>query len=354
MKQAIFIIILSILSFSCENFLKKESPKEPKEEFIFVTEKVNDITIRLSSFIDSTNLLPEHHFNKIEFLVNDSVPIFNHKLQKSSIVGYSNKTCTFYDDFFIFKTSDQPNPDKYLVFKNEKNKINFYGETENVSGEIFGDIDQDGKFEIGGYTTFHKDTLISRGKFINKNIRVFELGKSIKRDKNIENKFFITVDSTQLAEIKHKVFDLGITLSEKDCSVGCDCNCGTGTIVFMDDNKFIENFYCMPDMDYYSGTYTYKNNKISLNYKSRSLVYTPLNEETFDQYELKIDTILTTRQDFNLLVCNDSVIVFKGKESYIKESAHIKFNDVINQYKGNNVWNMLEIDGPYEDPEQQE
>ena len=350
MKKLLLIVTSILFLISCESFLKNQSTKEKKDDTIFVSEKIGDITVKLSSFIDSTNPLPEHHFNKIEFLVNDSVPIFNHKLQKSSIVGYSNKTCTFYNDFFIFKTDDDPNPNKYLVFKNDKNTMNFYGETENVSGEIFGDIDHDGKFEIGGYTTYHNDTLLSRGKFINENIRVFELDKSIKRDKNVENKFFITIDSTQLAQIKHKVFDLGITLFEKDCSVGCDCDCGSGSIIFLDDNKFIENFYCMPDMDYYTGTYTYKNNKIDLRYKSRSLIYTPLNDVTFDEYELKVDSILTTRQNFNLLVCNDSTIIFKGKESYIKESSHMKYDDVIAQYKGNNVWNMLEIDGPYKNP----
>ena len=346
MKRLLLILITILFLTNCEGFLKKETPKKEVDKITFVTEKFDNITVKLSSFIDSLNPLPMYHYNKIEFLVNDSVPIFNHKLQKSSIVGYPNKTCVFYEDFYLFKIDDDPNPGKYLVFKKEKNTINFYGETENITGEIFGDIDHDGKFEIGGYATFHNDTLLSRGKFINNNIRVYELNNSIKRDKNVESKFFITIDSTKLAEVKHKVFDLGITLFEKDCNVGCECDCGTGTIIFLDNNKFIETFYCMPDTDYYTGTYIYKNNKIALKYKSKSLVYTPLNDKTFDKFELKVDTILTTKQDFRLTVCNDSVIIFKGKETYIKESSKIMYDDVIAQYKNNNVWQMLEIDGP--------
>ena len=348
MKQFLFILIFSTLFSGCDYFQKKQTDIK-KETVKSISQNTNDLVIKLTSPIDTTHQVPSYLYNEIDFMINDSVSLFNYKSEKENIIGYQDKICEIYSNLFIFKLDDSLNPNKYLIFKKEMDKIEYYGITENVSGEIFGDVDYDGKFEIGGYTTFHTDSLISRGKYVNNNFKVYELNDSIRRDKNIELKFFITIDSLQLAEIKHKVFDLGITLFEKDCSVGCECDCGTGSIIFLDNDKFIESFYCMPDMDYYTGSYKYRNNKISLTYKSRSLVYTPLNDEVFNEYELKVDTILTTKQDFDLLICNDSIIIFKGKDSYLKEAVNMKFDDVVAQYKNNDVWNMLEIDEPYKE-----
>src|SRR5690606_21593251 len=218
MKQFLFILIFSTLFSGCDYFQKKQTDIK-KETVKSISQNTNDLVIKLTSPIDTTHQIPSYLYNEIDFMINDSVSLFNYKSEKENIIGYQDKICEIYSNLFIFKVDDSLNPNKYLIFKKEMDKIEYYGITENVSGEIFGDVDYDGKFEIGGYTTFHTDSLISRGKYVNNNFKVYELNDSIRRDKNIELKFFITIDSLQLAEIKHKVFDLGITLFEKDCSV---------------------------------------------------------------------------------------------------------------------------------------
>jgi hypothetical protein len=58
-------------------------------------------------------------------------------------------TCKEY--FYIFKLLNAPGPDKYLIIKSSKDKTSYFGTTKSSTAEIFGDIDYDGKFEIGGF-----------------------------------------------------------------------------------------------------------------------------------------------------------------------------------------------------------
>ena len=52
--------------------------------------------------------------------------------------------------FYIFKLFNAPDPSKFLIIKTAKDKTIYFGTTKSSSAEIFGDIDYDGKFEIGG------------------------------------------------------------------------------------------------------------------------------------------------------------------------------------------------------------
>ena len=53
--------------------------------------------------------------------------------------------------FYIFKLLNAPGPDKYLIIKSTKDKTSYFGTTKSSTAEIYGDIDYDGKFEIGGF-----------------------------------------------------------------------------------------------------------------------------------------------------------------------------------------------------------
>ena len=56
--------------------------------------------------------------------------------------------------FYIVRIFNGPGPDKFLIIKTTENKATIFGTTEPNSAEIFGDVDYDGKFEIGGLTRY--------------------------------------------------------------------------------------------------------------------------------------------------------------------------------------------------------
>ena len=85
--------------------------------------------------------------------------IFNYRNNEVEIRGFSN---SFFTEYFnkkksfdyIFKCDDRPNPDKYLIVRTDSDTTFLLGISENSTGTIFGDIDLDGYFEIGGQKTW--------------------------------------------------------------------------------------------------------------------------------------------------------------------------------------------------------
>ncbi|MDP3443873.1 MAG: hypothetical protein Q8T08_13520 [Ignavibacteria bacterium] len=67
----------------------------------------------------------------------------------SVFIEHEILTCKEY--FYIFKLFNAPGPYKYLIIKLSKDIISYFGTTKSSTAEIFGDIDYDGKFEIGGF-----------------------------------------------------------------------------------------------------------------------------------------------------------------------------------------------------------
>lgn len=67
----------------------------------------------------------------------------------SVFVEHEISLCKEY--FYIFKLFNAPEPSKFLIIKTDKDKTIYFGTTKSSSAEILGDIDYDGKFEIGGY-----------------------------------------------------------------------------------------------------------------------------------------------------------------------------------------------------------
>lgn len=78
--------------------------------------------------------------------------------------------------FYIFTYNDRPLPNKYLIIKVESDSVYLFGITGNSTAEIFGDIDRDGMFEIGGYQDYN-----------DKNIYVFEISDKFKKDKTLSD-----------------------------------------------------------------------------------------------------------------------------------------------------------------------
>jgi hypothetical protein len=56
--------------------------------------------------------------------------------------------------YYIFRLLNAPDPSQFLILYVTKDSITQFGITKPCTAEIFGDIDYDGKFEIGGLETY--------------------------------------------------------------------------------------------------------------------------------------------------------------------------------------------------------
>jgi hypothetical protein len=71
---------------------------------------------------------------------------------KNVFVEHSRRTLNEY--FYIFKIFGGQSPNSFLIIVTYKDKTSIFGTTDYNSADIFGDIDYDGKFEIGGWTDY--------------------------------------------------------------------------------------------------------------------------------------------------------------------------------------------------------
>ncbi len=71
---------------------------------------------------------------------------------KNLFVEHSRRTLNEY--FYIFKMFGGQSPDSFLIIFTSKEKTSIFGKTDSNSAEIFGDVDYDGKFEIGGWADY--------------------------------------------------------------------------------------------------------------------------------------------------------------------------------------------------------
>jgi len=128
-------------------------------------------------------------------------------------------------------------------------------------------------------------------------------------------------------ELSEKVFDIETDVSLENCKTFVDgCDCCEGRIVFIDDNIFIEEFYCIPYNNFYIGYYNIFDDNIKLYYETKFVShgfsegtdnfgesYYSLNE--FDKNE----SVTIDLYAFN---CNGNLII-KSKESVYEESKVI-------------------------------
>jgi len=87
----------------------------------------------------------------------DQKLIFEYGDKNLEVLGSPFNVCTEHEIlsckeyFYIFRLLNAPGPDKYLIVKSSVDRTSYFGTTKSNTAEIFGDIDYDGKFEIGGF-----------------------------------------------------------------------------------------------------------------------------------------------------------------------------------------------------------
>lgn len=101
-----------------------------------------------SEFYDQIQIFREHQ------------KIFEHEVKDVEIIGTplnlftEQDVKTYKEYFYILRLFNAPSPDKFLIINTTKEKTTLFGVTDSNTADIFGDIDFDGKFEIGGWTDY--------------------------------------------------------------------------------------------------------------------------------------------------------------------------------------------------------
>jgi len=86
---------------------------------------------------------------------------------------------------YLITANNRPEPNFYFLLKQVGNKVQLVGKTEPLTKELFGDIDNDGYLEIGGFNTHCQGATMENfdnPDFCLDNFRVYEIGDSIARD----------------------------------------------------------------------------------------------------------------------------------------------------------------------------
>ena len=111
---------------------------------------VDSIVLVLDSESEFSNKIKIFRENKLLFESNDSsLDIWT---DSQHFREFEIKPYEAY--FYIFELHNAPQPSKFLVILSTKNKVELFGVTKPSSAEIFGDVDYDGKFEIGGFEDY--------------------------------------------------------------------------------------------------------------------------------------------------------------------------------------------------------
>ncbi len=93
--------------------------------------------------------------------------------------------------FYLITANNRPEPNYYYILKQSKQKIELIGQTEPLTKELFGDVDNDGFLEIGGFNTHCQGATEEDYKdpdFCLDHFRVFEISNEISRDLKTEEK----------------------------------------------------------------------------------------------------------------------------------------------------------------------
>jgi len=144
--------------------------------------------------------------------------------------------------------------------------------------------------------------------------------------------------------LAEKVFDMNSMINTESCIIYNDgCDCCEGKIIFIDDNIFMEEFFCIPYNNYYIGYYNIIDQKVKLYYETLYISYGP--EEGFDYDSENVyqanhlkETITITLQSIN---CNDKLILKSDDDFYIE--SHSSFESIYKTYSESEVWKLLNV-----------
>ncbi|TNE27296.1 MAG: hypothetical protein EP346_12855 [Bacteroidetes bacterium] len=93
--------------------------------------------------------------------------------------------------FYLITANNRPEPNYFYILKRTGLKVELVGQTEPLTKEIFGDVDNDGYLEIGGFNTHCQIATkedLKDPDFCLDHFRVLEINNGINRDEETEEK----------------------------------------------------------------------------------------------------------------------------------------------------------------------
>jgi hypothetical protein len=150
----VFIIVSLTVSCSKHNDIGKKSE----------TNAVYQLSYQHSG-LDKDSVILLSNDNKSEFydrirIFRGQQPILDYSDKNLEIIGTPQNVFVEHsrgiqnEYFYIFKIFGGQSPNLFLVIITSKERTSIFGKTDSNSADIFGDIDYDGKFEIGGWTDY--------------------------------------------------------------------------------------------------------------------------------------------------------------------------------------------------------
>jgi hypothetical protein len=165
MTKLTFILLLFTL-LSCTSSKKENqevksdsiqintTPSSPVDSDSSDSEQMGQTVNTISRNRDSIVLSGANpFFNRVQ-IFREQKRILDYTIKDFEIIGNRSNWFTEHsyrlEYFYILRLFDAPDPDRFLIIKTTDTNTTILGITERSSAEIFGDVDYDGKFEIGG------------------------------------------------------------------------------------------------------------------------------------------------------------------------------------------------------------
>ena len=147
-------------------------------------------------FSDLTDPYDLGLYQRFEAQINDStqVKIESNTLElegKNFEFSSENVFKTDSSIFYLITANNRPEPNYYYLLKQVGQKIELIGQTEPSTKDLFGDIDNDGYLEIGGFNTHCQGATAENfddPDFCLDHFRVFEIRNKVSRDLETEEK----------------------------------------------------------------------------------------------------------------------------------------------------------------------
>jgi hypothetical protein len=175
-------------------------------------------------------------------------------------------------------------------------------------------------------------------------IAVFLLISCNSKNKKVEN----VNKKLNIKDLSGKIFDYAPSIDTiKNISYG-ECDCCSGSYIFLNDNDFICIDYCESDTFYMKGTFEIVNNELLLKYNGvcveEEYNWERENDSTVVEYFIKKSKINPSTKILKYFKIKNS-FYFKGgerQENFSTIDKKAKLSQIISRLKKDSIWQKLD------------
>lgn len=155
-----------------------------------------------------------------------------------------------------------------------------------------------------------------------------------------------------IINLSGQVFNYAPELDTVNCESYGECDCCSGTFLFLNDHDFLTINVCEADNDYCKGTYEIANENLILHYDSLAVEKNYNWEKETDttrtvttEYFIKQSKTSATTAKLDRVDCKKNIcFITGGKEPvFVTLDKKSKIADLTKQLKEDGIWDKLEI-----------